>query len=93
MAPNEDIVEGRDPEAQPAAALPAEGDRAPPRVVAPALATLAFRGVPVVEIVVVEAMEAAPAVAASVAVLGVVDEREEADCFGPFPPADAACKV
>ena len=100
MAPNEDVVEEREPaeEAPPPAAvfaLPAaEGDRAPtPRVVAPpAPAAFKFRGVPVAEIAVVVAAAAAAA-AAAVAALGVVDEKEEADCSGPFPPADAACKV
>ena len=93
MAPNEDVVEERDPaEAPPPAvfALPAaEGDRAPtPRVVAPApLAAFKLRGVPVAEIAVVVVA------AAALAALGVVDEKEEADCSGPFPPADAACKV
>ena len=91
MAPNEDVVEERDPAEAPAVfALPAaEGDRAPPpRVVAPpAPAAFKFRGVPVAEIVVVVVA------AAAAAALGVVDEKEEADCSGPFPPADAACKV
>ena len=96
MAPNEEdvVVEERDPAEAPAVfALPAaEGDRAPtPRVVAPAPpAAFKFRGVPVAEIVVVVVAAAA---AAAVAALGVVDEKEEADCSGPFPPADAACKV
>ena len=99
MAPNEDVVEERDPaEAPPPAvfALPAaEGDRSPtPRVVAPAPpAAFKFRGVPVAEIAVVVVAAAAAAAAAAFAALGVVDEKEEADCSGPFPPADAACKV
>ena len=77
-------------------ALPAaEGDRAPtPRVVAPApLAAFKLRGMPVAEIAVVVVAAAAAAAAAALAALGVVDEKEEADCSGPFPPAGAACKV